>query len=116
MSINYTWGINYLETKTQPDANGLQQVVTSTQWTCTANDGTFTTSTTGYGNFQSPNPQTFVQYSSLTANTVLGWVFAEGLNQQQVQENLANTLTSMHTPATVYSPLPWSTSTATANT
>lgn len=75
MAINYTWQIKSLS---KTNGNNLNDVIIGTRWECTGTDtadgisGTFIGATPFSVN--SVNPESFVEYSQLDEETVLGWV------------------------------------------
>ena len=74
MAINYTWKITALKKSNSGD---LENVIIGTRWECIGTDsdgatGTFVGATPFSVN--SVNPESFVDYSSLTEDTVLGWI------------------------------------------
>lgn len=75
MAINYTWAIKSLS---KTSGNGLDDVIVGTRWEVTGTDDSDNTSGTFIGatpfTLNSVNPESFVEYSSLTEETVLGWI------------------------------------------
>jgi len=74
MAINYTWKITALKKSNSGD---LENVIIGTRWECIGTDSDGTTGTfVGATPFSvnSVNPESFVDYSSLTEDTVLGWI------------------------------------------
>jgi hypothetical protein len=74
MAINYTWKITSLK---KANSNDLSNVIIGTRWECTGTDedgvtGTFVGATPFSVN--SVTSENFIEYSSLTEDTVLGWI------------------------------------------
>ena len=81
-------------------------VVTAT-WRCTAVDGEYSASNYGSMGFASPSGD-FIAYPDLTEDTVLGWIWANGVDKAEVEANVARELDMQVNPPTVAKPLPWS--------
>ena len=81
-------------------------VVTAT-WRCTAVDGDYSASNYGSMGFASPSGD-FIAYPDLTEDTVLGWIWANGVDKAEVEANVARELDMQVNPPTVAKPLPWS--------
>lgn len=72
--INYTWNITGLSKKEAP-VNGMADVVSEIEWTCTGVDEDsveFTSS--GRCVISQPDSDNFVEYASLTESDVIGWI------------------------------------------
>ena len=74
MAINYTWKITSLK---KSNSGNLENVIIGTRWECTGTDedgtvGSFVGATPF--SLNSVNPDSFVEYSSLTEDMVLGWI------------------------------------------
>ena len=74
MAINYTWKITSLK---KANSNDLSNVIIGTRWECIGTDsdgvtGTFVGATPF--SLNSVTPDNFIEYSSLTEDTVLGWI------------------------------------------
>ena len=80
-------------------------VVTAT-WRCTAVDGNHSASNYGSMGFASPSGD-FIAYADLTEADVLGWVWANGVDKDEVEANVARELDMKVNPPTVPKPLPW---------
>jgi len=103
--IIYTWGISRLDCA--PAENGLTDVVKVINWTFTGKDenGTSASMSNSYP-LPSPSPEAFADYSTLTEETVIGWL--EGnLDVGYLQRYLANEIASKYNPPITPLPLPW---------
>lgn len=109
MANTYTWAIAYMDTK--PSEDGLTNVVISCQWTCEATTGGDTPTTAsnyGYAHFGPPSTTDFTAYPDLTQDQVLGWVWASGVSQADVEAGLDANIEQQLNPPTVILPNPWS--------
>ena len=87
------------------DGSHTDCVVTAA-WRCTATSGDYSASNYGSMGFASPNGD-FIAYPDLTEATVLGWIWANGVDKAEVEANVARELDAKINPPTVVKPLPW---------
>ena len=99
------WKIESMVVKPVDGVN--TDVVVTAAWRCTATDGDFSASNYGSMGFASPSGE-FIAYPDLTEETVLGWVWANGVDKAEVEANVARELDMQVNPPTVSKPLPWS--------
>jgi hypothetical protein len=81
-------------------------VVVTACWRCTAVDGNYIASNFGSMGFASPSGD-FIAYADLTEADVLGWVWASGVDKDEVEANVARELEMHKNPPTVQKDLPW---------
>jgi hypothetical protein len=103
--ITYTWTISQLECA--PSENGLTNVVKVIHWRLTAQDENGVSSKV-YNSYPltSPTPEEFTDYSTLTEETVIGWL-ESNLDVTPLHTNLANEIASQYNPPIKPLPLPW---------
>ena len=103
--INYTWNISRLDCA--PSENGLTNVVKVINWGLTGIDenGTSASMSNLYP-LPSPTPEGFTDYSTLTEETVIGWL-ESNLDVGYLQTVLANEIASKYNPHITPLPLPW---------
>lgn len=92
-----TWTINQLERNT---SDGL---VTTIHWTASAVDGEFSASVNNTQQLE--RGDSFVDYASLTKETVLGWLWTK-VDKEVVEAALAAQIEAKKNPVQV-SGLPW---------
>lgn len=98
------WKIENMVVKPQ---DGLHNdVVVTAVWRCTAVDGDYSASNYGSMGFASPSDD-FIAYPDLTEDTVLGWIWANGVDKAEVEANVARELNAQINPPVVSKPLPW---------
>jgi hypothetical protein len=97
MSVN--WTISTLERET---SNGF---VTTAHWQCNAVDGDYTASTYSTCSWADGTPT--IPYADLTQETVLGWVWANGVDKQATEDALAANIALQKNPVTATG-TPWS--------
>ena len=93
-----TWTISTLERET---SNGF---VTTAHWQATAVDGEHTASI--YSTCSWADGTVNTPYSELTQATVLGWVWANGVDKQATEDALAAQIALQKAPVTA-SGTPW---------
>ena len=100
MTITYNWKI--LEMTTNPSIDGLMNVVTSTTWSAevenTDNSNSemvniITCATGGKVSFNKPNSNDFIEYTNLTEQEVLNWIWNNGVNKELIEKELLNKIT-----------------------
>jgi len=94
-----TWTISQLDRNT---ANGF---VTTAHWQATAVDGEHTASI--YSTCSWADGTLTIPYADLTQETVLGWVWANGVDKQVTEDSLAANIALQKAPVTA-SGTPWS--------
>ena len=93
-----TWTIAQLDRQT---SNGF---VTTAHWTANAVDGDYSASAYGTCGWPDGTPKT--PYADLTQTTVLGWVWANGVDKTEIQASLQAQIDAKKTPVTATG-LPW---------
>ena len=103
--INYTWNIIRLDCA--PSENGLTNVVKVIHWSLTGSDenGLSASINNSYP-LPSPTPEGFTDYSTLTEETVIGWL-ESNLDVGYLQTKIANEIATQYNPPITPLPLPW---------
>jgi hypothetical protein len=110
MSATITWVIEWMQT-TPTTATPPETVITA-GWRCngteTANAVNYTA--TNYGTASFPAPEgAFTPYADLTQAQVLGWVWANGVDQTATEASVQSQIDSQINPTVIQPPLPWAT-------
>ncbi len=104
--ITYTWSISRLDCA--PSENGLTNVVKFIYWGLTGTDENgITASFNNSYPLPSPSPEGFADYSTLTKETVIGWLESNLVGVGILQTDLANEIASNYNPPITSLPLPW---------
>jgi hypothetical protein len=98
--MSVTWTISQLDRQT---SDGF---VTTAHWQATAVDGEYSASTYATCSWSDGTPT--VAYDQLTQETVLGWIWANGVDKDAVEASLAAQIEAKKNPVTATG-LPWST-------
>ena len=93
-----TWTISTLDRET---ATGF---VTTAHWRATAVDGDYTATIYSTSSWPSGTPE--VAYNTLTEATVLGWVWANGVDKEATEATLAANIAGQKAPV-VATGTPW---------
>jgi len=99
-----TWSItamNCSTTEQNPDT------VIVCHWTCAGTDGTYNASI--YSTCSVPTPSgSFTPYADLTQEQVLGWIWANGVDQTATEAAVESQIQAQINPPVVTPALPWS--------
>ena len=79
MSTVITWNVSQLDCLPQ-SAEGADYVVTA-HWQCNGVDGDYSGSVYSTCSFPVVQGESFVPYADLTLDTVLGWIWANGVDK-----------------------------------
>jgi hypothetical protein len=106
MSATITWVIEWMQT-TPTTATPPETVITA-GWRCNGTQDTYTA--TSYGSASFPAPEgSFTPYDQLTQQQVLGWCWANGVDQTAVEASVEASIDSQINPTVIQPPLPWAT-------
>ena len=93
-----TWTIEQLDRQT---SNGF---VTTAHWRANAVDGDYSASTYSTSSWADGTPTT--PYANLTQATVLGWIWANGVDKEAVEASLQAQIDSQKNPVSATG-VPW---------
>ena len=106
MATVITWTISQLDCLPQ-SPEGADYVVTA-HWQCSGADGDYTGSVYSTCGFAVVQGESFVPYADLTLDTVLGWIWANGVDKDATEAAVAQQIENQKNPPIVSPPLPWS--------
>ena len=99
-----TWTITAMDC--YPHADGQADVVFTVHWTCAGTDGIYNASV--YSTCTVPGPgNPFTPYDQLTQQQVLGWIWANGVDQAATEAAVQTQLDNQINPPVVTPALPW---------
>jgi hypothetical protein len=93
-----TWTITQLDRQT---SNGF---VTTAHWTASAVDGDYSASTYSTSSWADGTPTT--PYADLTQETVLGWIWANGVDKDATEASIADRIEALKNPVSATG-VPW---------
>ena len=100
-----TWTVTAMDC--YPQADNETDVVFNVHWTCSGVDGEYNGSV--YSTCQVPlsGTGTFTPYAQLTQDQVLGWIWANGVDQTATEAAVNQQIANQINPPVVTPPLPW---------
>ena len=99
MSATITWVIQQLDRQT---SDGF---VTTAHWIASAVDGDYSASV--YGTCGWSDGTATIPYSKLTQDTVLGWIWENGVDKDATEAAVQTQIDNEKNPPIVTPPLPW---------
>lgn len=101
------WTISGLDC--YPEKAGMQNVATTAHWRCEGTDGEFSGSVYSTCSFPVPegNIEDFTPFAELTEEQVLGWIWANGVDQAATEAAVQQQINNQINPPVVTPPLPW---------
>ena len=104
MSATITWVIEWMQCK--PTEGSLTDVVVTAGWRCNGVQDEY--NSTIYSTCSFPMPEgTFTPYADLTQEQVLGWCWANGVDQAATEAAIQVNIDNQINPPIVQPPLPW---------
>jgi len=102
MTIN--WIIERLLVR--PTEGSLTDVVITADWRCNGTQDQYSGTCYGSASFAPPTGS-FTPYEDLTQEQVLGWCFANGVDQSAIEANVTAQIENQINPPIIAPPLPW---------
>jgi hypothetical protein len=84
----------------------LTDVVITADWRCNGTQDQYSGTCYGSCSF-SPPSDNFTPYPDLTQSQVLGWCYANGVDQAAIEANVTQQINDQINPPVVTLPLPW---------
>ena len=81
-------------------------VVITADWRCNGSQDQYSGTCYGSCSFQPPSGS-FTPYPDLTQDQVLGWCFANGVDQKAIEANVTAQIENQINPPVIAPPLPW---------
>jgi len=106
MSATITWTVT--EMNCYPTAEGQPNVVFEVYWICSGVQDTYSNFVAAVSACNIPLSTTsFTPYADLTQAQVLGWIWANGVDQSAVELQVQALIDVQINPPVVILPLPW---------
>ena len=84
----------------------LTDVVITADWRCNGSQDNYSGTCYGSTSFAPPSGS-FTPYDQLTQDQVLGWCFANGVDQSAIEANVTQQINDQINPPIIAPPLPW---------
>jgi len=105
MATTFTWSVTQMDC--YPEYDGKQDFVFVCHWTCNGTDGTYNASVYSTCSLPVVQGTTFIPYQDLTLETVLGWIWANGVDKDSAEAAVAQQIQNQITPPITTPVLPW---------
>ena len=105
LNMNFIWKIEQLFVK--KTEGSFSDVVVTANWNCLGSDGTYSATNAGCTEFSAPSTPNFTPYEDLTQDQVLGWCYANGVDQAAIEANVTQQINDQINPPVIAPPLPW---------
>jgi hypothetical protein len=102
--ITISWIIERLLVK--PTEGSYTDVVITADWRCNGSQGQYSGTCYGSTSFAPPSGS-FTPYPDLTEAQVLGWCYANGVDQAAIEANVTQQINDQINPPVIAPPLPW---------
>lgn len=100
----FTWTITQMDC--YPQVGDKTNVVLTVHWNCFGTDGTYASSI--FSTCSMPSPiDSFIPYDDLTQSQVLGWIWANGIDQSAIELAVEKQIQSQLPPTVITPILPW---------
>lgn len=106
MSATITWIVTAMDC--YPQEGSETDVVFNVHWTCSGVQDTFTGSVYSTCSVPAPSGSAFTPYADLTQDQVLGWIWANGVDQAATEAAVQQQIDNQINPPVVTPQLPWS--------
>jgi hypothetical protein len=103
--ITLSWIIERLLVK--PTEGTHADVVITADWRCNGSQDQYSGTCYGSCSFAPPSGSGFTPYDQLTEQQVLGWCYANGVDQSAIEANVSLQIENQINPPIIAPPLPW---------
>ncbi len=90
-----------------PNAPEGQDYVITVHWTCNGTDGTYNGSVYSTCSLPVVQGTSFIPYQDLTLETVLGWIWANGVDKAATEAAVQTQIDNQINPPIITPTLPW---------
>jgi hypothetical protein len=106
MTTTTTWTVTAMDC--YPQEGSETDVVFNVHWTCSGTDGTYNASIYSTCSVPASTGSSFTPYADLTQEQVLGWIWANGVDQEATEAAVDQQIQNQINPPVVTPALPWS--------
>jgi len=104
--MNIQWIIEQMGVK--PQVDGEADVVVTAAWRCNGRDGEYSATVYGTASFTLAQGGSFTPYDQLTQDQVVSWCWANSVDKDEVEANVARQIDTQINPPVISPKLPWS--------
>jgi hypothetical protein len=90
-----------------PTVGSETDVVFTVHWTCSGVQDTYSASVYSTCSVPAPSGDAFTPFADLTQAQVLGWIWANGVDQTATEAAVQSQINGQINPTVVTPPLPW---------
>ena len=105
MSATITWTVTAMDC--YPTVGSETDVVFTVHWTCSGVQDTYSASVYSTCAVPAPTGGSFTAYADLTQSQVLGWIWANGVDQTATEAAVQQQINNQINPPVVTPALPW---------
>ena len=109
MSATFSWIVEWMQTT--PTSADPSEAVLQVGWRVNGeqedNGKTYTATVYSTCSLPPADPASFTPYADLTQDQVLGWVWANGVNQTSAEQAVQSNISNQISPPTQILPPPW---------
>jgi len=105
MSATFSWIVEWMQTT--PTAANPSEAVITVGWRCNGTQEGYTATVYSTCSLPPADPASFTPYADLTQDQVLGWVWANGVNQTSAEQAVQSNIDNQLNPPTQILPPPW---------
>jgi len=110
MSATFQWVVEWMQTT--PTTASPSEAVLQVGWRVNGeqedNGKNYTATVYSTCSLPPADPQNFTPYANLTQNQVLGWCYANGVDQASAEAAVQSNIDNQINPPVIQPPLPWS--------
>ena len=99
------WIVEWMQTT--PTSANPSEAVLQVGWRCNGQDGDYSGSVYSTCTLPAADPASFTPYADLTQDQVLGWIWANGVNQAATEAAVAQQIEMQKNPVVIQPKLPW---------
>jgi len=105
MTTEIVWNVSQMDC--YPQTEGETDVVFNVHWQCNGTDGTYNASVYSTCSVTYTAGSPYTAYADLTQEQVLGWIWANGVDQSATEAAVEQQIQNQINPPVVTPPLPW---------
>jgi hypothetical protein len=105
MNMTPVWIIEWM--KTTPTSADPAEAVITVGWRCNGTQDSYSASVYSTCSLPPADPANFTPYADLTQDQVLGWIWANGVDQASAEAAVQQQIDNQINPPVIQPPLPW---------